>query len=130
MEFLSQCAIKALHARLWSFFGRKGHKNNLNNTKRTSTVVYFNLGRRQKYIFEYICIFALMQEAMKTCKKKLVLQCYKALVMFVAPFIGFPRKIDIFGAFAQKCRQCNFPNIKSNYSSNGNSKSVIRTQSP
>ena len=34
----------------------------------------------------------------------------QALVMFVAPFIGFPRKIDIFGAFAQKCRQCNFCN--------------------
>ena len=48
--FVTVCN-KSFACKLWSFFGRKGHKNNLNNTKTTSTVVYFNLGRRQKYIF-------------------------------------------------------------------------------
>lgn len=73
-NFVTVCN-KSFACKLWSFFGRKGHKNNLNNTKTTSTVVYFNLGRRQKYIFWihlHICFDARGHENLQ---KKLPLQC-------------------------------------------------------
>ena len=53
-NFVTVCN-KSFACKLWSFFGRKGHKNNLNNTKTTSSTSI----QDKNTFFEYICIFAL-----------------------------------------------------------------------